>query len=64
MVQPTKSNAMNAITVHAESGRHSEVWAVFTDEEIYLACFPALEKLAKEHRMIITESVETVIEND
>ena len=46
------------ITVYFESRTHAEIAAVFPDEYIYDACFPALEKIAKEARMIVTESVE------
>jgi hypothetical protein len=31
--------------------------AYFDDEETYNACLPALEKLAEESRMFVTESV-------
>jgi hypothetical protein len=46
------------IKVYAESGSHSELWATFYDEEIYYTCLPALEELAKDMGMIITESIE------
>ena len=46
------------ITVYFESKTHAEIAAIFTDEDTYDACFPALEKIAKEARMIVTESVE------
>lgn len=45
------------IKVYAESGSHAELWATFYDEEMYYACLPALEALAREQGMIITESV-------
>ena len=46
------------ITVYFESKTHAEIAAVFPDENIYDACFPALEKIAKEARMVVTESLE------
>lgn len=51
---------MEKITVYLEtpSGSYSEEIAVFTSEELYMLCLPALEKYAKKMRMIITESVE------
>lgn len=45
------------IKVYFESGSHAELVAVFVDEETYDTCLPALEKLAEENRMIVTESV-------
>ena len=50
---------MERITVYAESKTHAEKWATFESEEIYHICLPALEKAAKQARMIITESLET-----
>ena len=49
------------ITVYFESGVHSQVVAKFINEEIYMACLPALEMLATQQRMYVTESAE---END
>lgn len=40
-----------------ESPAYGEVVAQFADEELYLACLPALEAKAKEMRMIVTESL-------
>lgn len=40
-----------------ESPAYGEVVAQFADEELYLACLPALEAKAKEARMIVTESL-------
>jgi len=45
------------IKVYFESKSTSEQIAWFEDEETYMACVPSLEKLAKEHRMILTESI-------
>jgi len=46
------------IVVYFESKTHAEVVATFADEEIYMACLPALEALAAEARMTVTESIE------
>lgn len=35
---------------------HSEQVATFVDEETYMVCLPALKRLAKKQRMIVTES--------
>ena len=45
------------IEVYFESKSSSELVATFNDEEIYMTCVPVLEKLAKEHRMILTETI-------
>ena len=45
------------IKVYFESKSTSELIAIFQEEETYMACVPSLEKLAKKHRMILTESV-------
>jgi len=45
------------ITVYFESKTHAEIAAIFPDEATYDVCFPALEKMAKEARMFVTESV-------
>ena len=34
---------------------HAEEVARFIDSEVYMACLPALEKLAEEGRMFVTE---------
>lgn len=39
------------------SPAYAEVVATFTNEELYIACLPALEKAAKKVNMIVTESV-------
>jgi hypothetical protein len=46
------------IKVYFESRSHAELVAIFDREEVYIACLPALEKLAMESRMIVTESVD------
>ena len=46
------------IKVYFESNSHAELVATFETEEVYDVCIKALEKKAKEHRMILTESVE------
>lgn len=38
-------------------GSYAELVAVVATEEIYSAIFPMLEELAKQDRMIVTESV-------
>lgn len=44
------------IKVYFESKQYAELIAIFADEETYIACVPALEKLAKENQVILTES--------
>ena len=46
------------IKVYFESRFHAELVAIFDTEELYDLCFPVLEKEAKKHRMIVTESIE------
>jgi len=46
------------IKVYFESDKHSEVVAVFCDEETYLLCLPALELKASLLNMVVTESIE------
>lgn len=38
--------------------RTAEIVAVFQDDDVYNACVPTLEKLAKKKKMILTESME------
>ena len=45
------------IKVYFESNSTAELVATFNDEEIYIACVPALEKLAKKNKMMLSESV-------
>lgn len=40
-----------------EKNISSELVATFQDEELYMACLPILEVLAKKQRCIVTESV-------
>jgi hypothetical protein len=49
------------ITVYFETNSYSEMVATFVDEATYMACLPALERLAKEARMTISESVEEAV---
>jgi hypothetical protein len=44
------------IDVFFESKNHAEHAASFAEEAVYIACLPALEKIAKESNMIVTES--------
>ena len=46
------------VKVYFESRFHAELVAIFDTEELYDLCFPSLEKEAKKHRMIVTESIE------
>lgn len=46
------------VIAYFESNSHAEIVAKFDTEETYSVCIEALEKLAKENRMILTESVE------
>lgn len=36
---------------------YAELVAQFNDESLYTACFPALEKIATDIRMVVTESI-------
>ena len=44
-------------------GSHAEKVATFTDEEYFDACYPTLEKIAKKHGYILTESFIEETEN-
>ena len=44
--------------VFFESDKHSELIAIFENEETYLKLLPSLENLAREQKMYVTESVE------
>jgi len=46
------------IRVYFESNTHAELIAVFESEDIYLSCVPALENLAQERGVFLTESIE------
>lgn len=50
------------IKVYVESKSHSELWATFETEELYLICLPALEKRAEGLGMTITESEESEVD--
>ena len=47
------------VTVYFETPNHSyaEKVATFNSEETYISCLKSLEKEAKKHRMVVTESV-------
>jgi ornithine carbamoyltransferase len=45
------------IVVYFETGVSANVVAHFASEKIYMACLPALEKMAEDRGMFITESV-------
>ena len=40
-----------------ESPSHADLVAKFDSEELYMACLPALEKMAKSMNMFVSESV-------
>jgi hypothetical protein len=46
------------VIVYFECGGFSEVVAKFSEEEIYLACLPALKEMAREGGYVISESVD------
>ncbi len=46
------------VTVYFEAKSGSHVVAQFDDEETYMACLPALEKLAESKGYIVTESMD------
>ena len=46
-----------AVKVFFENKKHSELVAVFDNEDLYNVCVKPLEKLAKEWRMELSESV-------
>ena len=45
------------VTVYFESKIHAEPVAIFDSEEMYDACFGALDKIARKRGMSITESI-------
>lgn len=45
------------IVVYFETGVSADVVAHFASEKIYMACLPALEKLANDRDLFISESV-------
>lgn len=48
------------VKVYFEHGTLSEHVATFADEEVHMACLPALEQLAKEQGYTdVTESIES-----
>ncbi len=58
MTQAQKKTKPMLINVYFESNTHAELIAQFNNEEIYMACVPALEKLAEQTNVFLTESVE------
>lgn len=44
------------IVVYFETGVSADVVAQFASDRIYMACLPALEKMAKDRGMYVTES--------
>ena len=45
------------VEVYFESSNHAELVATFDTEELYIACFPALEEEAKKQGMKVTEAL-------
>jgi len=45
------------IKVYFETAIYSELVAVVSDEETYMACLPGLKKLAKSQGMFVAESL-------
>ena len=54
---------MFKVTVYFETNSYAEKVAEFVDEQTYIRCLPSLEKLAKEHRMFVTESMQEENQN-
>lgn len=52
------------VRVYFEDGKFSELVAYFANEELYLACLPALELAASMQDMFVTESIVTDTEID
>lgn len=46
------------VKVYFESSSHTELVAEFESEELYIKCFPILEKEAEKQNMVVTESIE------
>lgn len=53
-----KQGTQIMVTVYFEARSGSHVAAQFDSEETYMACLPALEKLAESKGYIVTESVD------
>ena len=49
--------AEDEVKVYFESKNHAELVATFISDDIYMLCYPALEKQAKKWGMFVTESV-------
>lgn len=45
------------VVVYFETGVSADVVAQFASEKIYMACLPALEKMADDRGVYVTESV-------
>lgn len=52
------------VKVYFESNSHAELVAIFSDSDVYAVCVDGLERLAKEGRMFVTESVEETVSID
>jgi hypothetical protein len=50
-------NMVITVFFENESPSHSDIVAQFDSEELYMACLPALEKMATNMNMIVSESV-------
>lgn len=45
------------VVVYLETGVSAQVVAHFASDDIYMACLPALEKMAEDKGMFVTESL-------
>jgi len=52
------------VEVYFESGKFAELVAIFDNEDIYMSCLPALEVIAKNANMVITERVIDTVDID
>ena len=57
MSNDIKANFGVNVFFETENGSYAQSIAWFSDETLYTACFKTLEKIAKKHRYIITESI-------
>lgn len=57
MSDPIKAKYGVKVYFETENGSYAQNIAWFSDEDLYMACFKTLEKIAKKHRYIITESM-------
>ena len=52
-------NEMVIVYQEMNNPKYAEIVAVFSDEDIYEACYPIIKKLAKKHHFdFVSESVE------